>query len=80
MRDVFEADLRGVEEGDRDITVTGNRLTVSGKRAAEVTRLMTAEALEALGQQMEAEAIAMMEAGEPRRLIRLETEAPAVQP
>lgn len=41
---------------------------------------MTAEALEALGQQMEAEAIAMMEAGEPRRLIRLETEAPAVQP
>jgi HSP20 family protein len=32
---VFKADLPGVKEEDLDITVTGNRLTVSGKREAE---------------------------------------------
>lgn len=32
---VFKADLPGVDEDDLEITVTGNRLTVSGKREAE---------------------------------------------
>jgi HSP20 family protein len=32
---VFKADLPGVKEQDLDITRTGNRLTVSGKREAE---------------------------------------------
>jgi len=32
---VFRADLPGVDENDLDITLTGNRLTVSGKREAE---------------------------------------------
>jgi len=32
---VFEADLPGVEEKDVDISVTGNRLTVSGERHSE---------------------------------------------
>jgi HSP20 family protein len=32
---VFKADVPGVKEADIDITVTGNRLTVSGKRDAE---------------------------------------------
>src|SRR5690348_1559997 len=32
---VFKADLPGVKEDDLDVTVTGNRLTVSGKREAE---------------------------------------------
>ncbi len=32
---IFHADLPGVHEKDLDITVTGNRLTVSGKREAE---------------------------------------------
>lgn len=32
---VFKADLPGIEEKDLDITLTGNRLTVSGKREAE---------------------------------------------
>jgi hemerythrin superfamily protein len=45
-----------------------------------VQKLMTAEALEALGQQMEAEAMQLMEAGEPRRNIHIESEAPAVSP
>jgi HSP20 family protein len=31
----FKADLPGVKESDLDVTVTGNRLTVSGKREAE---------------------------------------------
>ncbi|MGA7120657.1 MAG: HSP20 family small heat-shock protein [Polyangiaceae bacterium] len=31
----FKADVPGVKEADLDITVTGNRLTVSGKREAE---------------------------------------------
>jgi HSP20 family protein len=32
---IFKADLPGVKEDDLDISVTGNRLTVSGKREAE---------------------------------------------
>jgi HSP20 family protein len=32
---LFKADVPGVKESDLDITVTGNRLTVSGKREAE---------------------------------------------
>jgi HSP20 family protein len=32
---VFKADLPGIEEKYLDITLTGNRLTVSGKREAE---------------------------------------------
>jgi len=32
---VFKADLPGIEEKNLDITLTGNRLTVSGKREAE---------------------------------------------
>jgi len=33
----FKADLPGFKEGDVDINVTGNRLTVSGKREEERT-------------------------------------------
>lgn len=32
---VFKADVPGVKEGDLEVTVTGNRLTVSGKRESE---------------------------------------------
>ena len=32
---VFKADLPGIDEKDLDISLTGNRLTVSGKREAE---------------------------------------------
>src|SRR5438067_13730413 len=32
---IFKADLPGVKEEDLDISLTGNRLTVSGKREAE---------------------------------------------
>jgi HSP20 family protein len=32
---VFRADLPGIDEKDLEVTVTGNRLTVSGKREAE---------------------------------------------
>jgi HSP20 family protein len=32
---VFKADIPGVKESELDVTVTGNRLTVSGKREAE---------------------------------------------
>jgi HSP20 family protein len=32
---VFKCDLPGVDEKDIDITLTGNRLTISGKREAE---------------------------------------------
>ncbi len=32
---VFKADVPGVKESDLDITTTGNRLTVSGKRESE---------------------------------------------
>jgi hemerythrin superfamily protein len=46
----------------------------------EVNKLLTAEALEALGQTMEAEAMVLMEKGNPRFDIRVETEAPAVSP
>ena len=47
---------------------------------AEVRKLMSDEALEALGQQMEAEATQLFAAGEPRRNIRVESEAPAIEP
>lgn len=32
---VFKADLPGIQEKDLEITMTGNRLTISGKREAE---------------------------------------------
>jgi HSP20 family protein len=32
---VFKADIPGVKESDLEVTVTGNRLTLSGKREAE---------------------------------------------
>lgn len=32
---VFKADLPGVKEGDLDVSLTGNRLTVSGRRQEE---------------------------------------------
>ncbi len=32
---VFKADLPGVKESDLDVTVAGNRLTITGKREAE---------------------------------------------
>ena len=32
---VFKADLPGIKEKDLEITMTGNRLTISGKREAE---------------------------------------------
>jgi HSP20 family protein len=32
---VFKADLPGIQEGDLDISLTGNRLTVSGQRQEE---------------------------------------------
>ena len=32
---MFRADLPGVEDKDLEVTVTGNRLTISGKREAE---------------------------------------------
>jgi len=35
---VFQADLPGIDEKDLDISLTGNRLTVSGKREAEQRR------------------------------------------
>jgi HSP20 family protein len=35
---VFKADLPGIEEKDLELTLTGNRLTVSGKREAEERR------------------------------------------
>lgn len=35
---VFKCDVPGVKEDDLDITLTGNRLTVSGKREAEEAR------------------------------------------
>jgi hemerythrin superfamily protein len=45
----------------------------------QVKELLTVEALEALGQMMEAEAARMMEAGEPRRSVQLKAEEPMVQ-
>jgi len=33
---VFKADLPGVKEKDLEITMTGNRLTISGKREADM--------------------------------------------
>ena len=32
---VFKADLPGIDEKDLDISLTGNRLTVSGEREAQ---------------------------------------------
>jgi HSP20 family protein len=32
---LFKADVPGVKEGDIDVTVTGNRLTISGSRSEE---------------------------------------------
>jgi HSP20 family protein len=32
---VFKADVPGIKESDLDVTLTGNRLTVAGKREAE---------------------------------------------
>ena len=32
---IFKADLPGIDEKDLDVTMTGNRLTISGKREAE---------------------------------------------
>jgi HSP20 family protein len=32
---IFKADVPGVKESDLEVTVTGNRLTISGKREAE---------------------------------------------
>lgn len=32
---VFKADLPGIKEGDLDVSLTGNRLTVTGKREEE---------------------------------------------
>lgn len=32
---IFKADLPGIKEQDLDVSITGNRLTVSGKREAE---------------------------------------------
>lgn len=32
---IFKADVPGVKEGDLDISATGNRLTISGKRESE---------------------------------------------
>jgi len=32
---IFKADLPGVKEGDTEISVTGNRLTISGQRQEE---------------------------------------------
>jgi HSP20 family protein len=32
---VFKADLPGIKESDLEVTATGNRLTISGKREAE---------------------------------------------
>jgi hemerythrin superfamily protein len=46
---------------------------------ASVKKLMTANALEALGQMMEAEALRMMQLGSPRLTIRLKAEAPDVR-
>jgi hypothetical protein len=42
--------------------------------------LLEADALEALGQRMEAEAELIRAAGAPRRLVKVEIEPPAVQP
>lgn len=35
---VFQADLPGVKEGDLEISLTGNRLTIAGKREEEKTQ------------------------------------------
>lgn len=45
----------------------------------KVQKLMGKDALEAIGQMMEAEAAELMNAGEPRNTIKVETEPPAMQ-
>jgi hemerythrin superfamily protein len=42
-----------------------------------VQKLLSTETLEALGQLMEAEALSLMAAGEPRKLVKVESEQPA---
>jgi hemerythrin superfamily protein len=51
-----------------------------GELFPKVEQLMTREALEALGQRMEAEAADLLDEGAPRLKIRVEIEAPGVQP
>ena len=51
-----------------------------GELFPQVKKLMEVDSLEAIGQQMEAEAEQLMAAGEPRKNVRIETEPPAVQP
>jgi hemerythrin superfamily protein len=51
-----------------------------GAMFPEVKKLMTAEALEAIGQAMEAEFTILMQKGNARFDIRVESEAPAVSP
>ena len=46
----------------------------------EVTQILEREALEAIGQQMEAETEEMMASGDPRNTVRVESEPPAIQP
>lgn len=46
----------------------------------EVTQLLERDALEAIGQQMEADTEEMMSSGEPRNTVRVESEPPAIQP
>ncbi|HEY7955659.1 MAG: hemerythrin domain-containing protein [Polyangia bacterium] len=46
----------------------------------EVTQILERDALEAIGQQMEAATEEMMAAGEPRNEVRVESEPPVIQP
>jgi len=46
----------------------------------QVEKLLTREALEALGQQMEALANELMSEGDPRKNVKVESEPPAVHP
>lgn len=51
-----------------------------GELFPKVEKLIDAEALQAIGEQMELEAEQLMEAGAPRENVRIETEPPAAQP
>lgn len=51
-----------------------------GELFPQVTKLLPSAALEAIGQQMEAEAAELMAAGKPRMNVRVESEQPAAQP
>lgn len=46
----------------------------------EVSQILERDALEAIGQQMEAETEEMMSSGEPRNTLRVESEPPTIQP